>query len=72
MKEIKIWQMVLILIVTEILVIIGFLIYSLYSGRSMEINDVILGFTLPLAMLIAILMFGRVNTKLVRETCINS
>lgn len=33
----------------------------------MEINDVMLGFILPLAVLIAISMFGRVNTKLVKE-----
>lgn len=70
MKEIKIWQMVLIWIGTEILVTIGYMIYSFYSG-SMEINDVILGFILPLAVLIAILMFGRVNTKLVRERWTN-
>lgn len=66
MKEIKIWQMVLIWIGTEILVTIGYIIYSLYS-LSMEINDVMLGFILPLAVLIAIFMFGRVNTKLVKE-----
>ncbi|KHS56332.1 MULTISPECIES: CPBP family intramembrane glutamic endopeptidase [Terrisporobacter] len=66
MKEIKIWQMVLIWIGTEILVTIGYIIYSLYS-LSMEINDVMLGFILPLAVLIAISMFGRVNTKLVKE-----
>ena len=66
MKEIKIWQMVLIWIGTEILVTIGSIIYSLYS-LSMEINDVMLGFILPLAVLIAISMFGRVNTKLVKE-----
>ena len=66
MKEIKIWQMVLIWIGTEILVTIGYIIYSFYS-LSMEINDVMLGFILPLATLIAILIFGRVNTKLVKE-----
>lgn len=66
MKEIKIWQMVLIWIGTEILVTIGYIIYSFYS-LSMEINDVMLGFTLPLAALIAILIFGRVNIKLVKE-----
>lgn len=66
MKEIKIWQMVLIWIGTEILVTIGYIIYSFYS-LSMEINDVMLGFILPLAVLIAIFMFGRVNTKLVKE-----
>lgn len=66
MKEIKIWQIVLIWIGTEILVTIGYIIYSLYS-LSMEINDVMLGFILPLAVLIAIFMFGRVNTKLVKE-----
>lgn len=66
MKEIKIWQMVLIWIGTEILVTIGYIIYSLYS-LSIEINDVMLGFILPLAVLIAISMFGRVNTKLVKE-----
>ncbi len=42
MKEIKIWQMVLIWIGTEILVTIGYIIYSFYS-LSMEINDVMLG-----------------------------
>lgn len=66
MKEIKIWQMVIIWIGTEILVTIGYIIYSLYS-LSMEINDVMLGFILPLAVLIAIFIFGRVNTKLVKE-----
>lgn len=66
MKEIKIWQMILIWIGTETLVTIGYIIYSFYS-LSMEINDVMLGFTLPLSALIAILIFGRVNTKLIKE-----
>lgn len=66
MREIKIWQMVLIWIGSIFLVIVGDIAYSLYSGH-MEMNDVMFEFILPLAVLIPILIFGRVNIKLVSE-----
>lgn len=66
MKEIKIWQMVLICIGTIFLVTIGYIIYLIFNW-DMEINYLVIAFILELFLLIATLIYGRVNIKLAKE-----
>jgi len=66
MKEIKIWQMILIWIGTIFLLMIGDIIYSIYTGVT-EINDIMFGFILLLSLLSAMLICARVKLKSVKE-----
>ena len=71
MKEIKIWQMILIWGVSIISSIFGILILgevaSINQDVLMNISDIWIGFTLFLLILIITLIFGRVNIKLIKE-----
>jgi len=66
MKEIKIWQMILIWIGTIFLLMIGDIIYSIYTGVT-EINDIMFGFILLLSLLSTMLICARVKLKSVKE-----
>lgn len=71
MKEIKIWQMILIWGISIISSIFGILILgevaSINQDVLMNISDIWIGFTLFLLILIITLIFGRVNIKLIKE-----
>ena len=71
MKEIKIWQMILIWGVSIISSIFGIMILgevaSINQDVLMNISDIWIGFTLFLLILIITLIFGRVNIKLIKE-----
>ena len=71
MKEIKIWQMILIWGVSIISSIFGIMILgevaSINLDVLMNISDIWIGFTLFLLILIITLIFGRVNIKLIKE-----
>ena len=71
MKEIKIWQMILIWGVSIISSIFGIMIFvevaSINQDVLMNISDIWIGFTLFLLILIITLIFGRVNIKLIKE-----
>ena len=71
MKEIKIWQMILIWGVSIISSIFGIMILvevaSINQDVLMNISDIWIGFTLFLLILISTLIFGRVNRKLIKE-----
>ena len=71
MKEIKIWQMILIWGVSIISSIFGIMILvevaSINQDVLMNISDIWIEFTLFLLILIITLIFGRVNIKLIKE-----
>lgn len=71
MKEIKIWQMILIWGISIISSIFGIMILvevaSINQDVLMNISDIWIGFTLFLLILIITLIFGRVNIKLIKE-----
>lgn len=71
MKEIKIWQMILIWGISIISSIFGIMILvevaSINQDVLMNISDIWIEFTLFLLILIITLIFGRVNIKLIKE-----
>lgn len=66
MKEIKIWQMILIYLGTTFLVTFGVILYSFLKGIP-EMNDLQLSFVLSLSVLLVTLISGRVGIKLAKE-----
>ena len=71
MKEIKIWQMILIWGITIISSVFGILIFAEVAGIHedvlMNISDIVVTFIMFLLILIITLIFGRVNIKLIKE-----
>ncbi|MEN8076385.1 type II CAAX endopeptidase family protein [Clostridioides difficile] len=67
MKEIKVWKIILIWFITPLVVSLGSVLVLGVLNPYKEINDVVVMFIMFLAMLLIILIMGKVNSKLVIE-----